>query len=108
MSSAPAITEANGVAPKPPRVTLRDLAARLTPNPALTIDGTLQIILSGIDNIDDEDLARALARANLAFELGGDPGPLSDEDWNGGEIVAKLQLIRGAKALKQALRMMEC
>jgi hypothetical protein len=107
MSSAPTIEAANGVTPEPPRpTTLRDLAARLTPNPALTIDGTLQILLSGIDNIADEDLARALACANASHLAGGQLPPLTDDEWKAGGIEEKLMLIRAAKALKHALRLM--
>jgi hypothetical protein len=95
----------NGQAVKPPPVTLRNLAMRLTPNPALTVDGTLQIILDGIEKIDDEALARALAQAN-ARQAGLDAPPITDEDWRGGDIHSKLQLLQAAKALKQALRQM--
>lgn len=97
------IAEANGVEAKLPPVTLRDLAARLTPNPALTVDGTLQVILDGIDRIDDEALARGLALAN-ARQAGLDAGPISDEQWRAGDIQSKLNLIRAARSLKEALR----
>lgn len=106
MAEARAIEAANGQAheaPKPASKTLRDLAARLTPNPARTIDGTLQIILSGIDNIDDETLARSLAHMN-ARAAGLDAGPISDEQWAKAEIGPKLDLLRAARSLKLALR----
>lgn len=84
---------------------LRGLAMRLTPNPALTVDGTLAIILDAIDRIPDEDLARALAHQN-ARALGMDAGPISDEAWRDGDIQSRLALIGAAKALKAALRVM--
>lgn len=96
------IAIANGAEIKWP-VTLRNLAQRLTPNPALTVDGTLQMILSGIDNIDDEALARALAHVN-ARQAGLDAGPITDEQWRDGGLEAKMALILAARALKQALR----
>jgi hypothetical protein len=90
---------------KPRSPTLFDLAARLTPNPAMTVAGTLSVILDGIDRIDDEALARALACAN-ARQAGLDAPPITDEQWRAGDIHSKLELIRAATALKEALRMM--
>lgn len=105
MSSAPAIEAANGIAPTPPAITLRDLAARLTPNPARTIDGTLQILLDGIDKIDNEALARALGHVG-ARESGLDAQPLTDEEWSAAPFEAKLRLMHSSKLLKLALREM--
>lgn len=86
-------------------VTLRDLAVRLTPNPAMTVEGTLQMILDGIERIDDEALARSLAHMN-ARQAGLAAEPLTDEQWRSGDIQSKLNLIRAARSLKEALREM--
>lgn len=91
--------------PKPASPTLFDLAVRLTPNPALTVHGTLEIILDAIEKIDNEALARALACIN-ARRSGLDAGELTDEQWKAGGINEKLVLINAASALKEALRLM--
>jgi hypothetical protein len=82
---------------------LRDLAERLTPNPARTVEGTLAVLLDGIDKLDDEWLARALAHVNARTE-GLDAAPLTDEQWKAGDIHSKVALLRAARSLKQALR----
>jgi hypothetical protein len=98
--------KANGHAILAPRVTLRHLAARLTPNPALTVDGTLQVILDGIDKLDEEELARSIARANKGQQIGGDPGPISDEQWSAADPAVKERLLEAAEAMKIGLRLM--
>jgi hypothetical protein len=92
---------------------LQDLAARLTPNPALTVAGTLAMILDGIDRLDDEQLARTLgyvvARNPGDFDESGkamDVEPMTDEQWLNADPVSKRQLILTAKAVKIALRHM--
>jgi hypothetical protein len=35
------------------------------------------VILDGIDRLDEEELARSIARANKGQQIGGDPGPIS-------------------------------
>jgi hypothetical protein len=103
--TAPTIEAANGETPKPPAVTLRDLAVRLTPNPALTVEGTLQMILSGIDNLPDEALARTLGHVGARL-AGLDADPVSDEQWRAADVKLKLQLMQNARAMKIALREM--
>jgi hypothetical protein len=98
--------KANGAAILMPPVTLRNLAVRLTPNPALTVDGTLQVILDGIDRLNDELLARSIARANKGQQIGGDPGPLTDEQWEGADPAVKGRLLEAAEAMKIGLRLM--
>lgn len=90
----------------PTGATLRHLAMRLCPNPALTVEGTLQIILSGIDQIDTDTLARSIARANKGQQIGGDPGPISDEHWAMAEPDVKARLVEAAEAMKIGLRLM--
>ena len=86
-------------------VTLRDLAQRLTPNPALTVDGTLQIILSGIEKLDDELLARTFCW--LANRLADrDSGPITDEQWAAEDLNLKVQLMQNVQVLKAAFREM--
>jgi hypothetical protein len=82
---------------------LNDLAKRLHKNPALTANGTLAIILDGIDRIPDEWLARSLAHVN-ARQQGLAVSPLSDEDWAKGDLQAKVRLLQAARSLKEALR----
>jgi hypothetical protein len=84
---------------------LRDLAVRLTPNPALSVEGTLAIILDGIDRLDDEMLARSLGHVG-ARQAGLDAQPLSDEQWAAADPATKQMLIHSARALKLALREM--
>lgn len=92
---------------------LRGLAARLTPNPALTTGGTLQIILDGIDRLDEDHLARTLgyvvAKNPDDFDGSGqgrDVEPLTDEQWAEADPLSKRQLLLTAKAMKIALRIM--
>lgn len=99
-------TKVNGAAILAPPATLRSLAQRLTPNPALTVEGTLQIILDGIDRIDATALARSIARANKAEQIGGDPGPITDEHWLAAEPAVRHRLMEAASAMKLGLRMM--
>jgi hypothetical protein len=91
--------------PDPMGEGLRSLAARLTPNPARTVAGTLAIILDGIDRIPDETLARAIGHVQ-ARDGGLDVGPLTDEMWQSADINVKLLLIKAAKAMKESLRRM--
>jgi hypothetical protein len=98
---------------KLPPVTLRQLAIRLTPNPALTVDGTLQIILDGVEKLDEELLARTLgyvvAKNPDDFDGSGqgmDVEPMTDEQWAAADPLSKHQLLLTAKAVKIALRMM--
>ena len=87
------------------RPTLRDLAARLTPNPARTVDGTLQVILDGIDRIDENDLARTIG--HVSARLAGLDAPLlTPEEWEEASESAKLQLLLNAQIMKIALRQM--
>lgn len=92
------------VFPKPPNG-LRQLAIRLTPNPARTVEGTMAIIADGIARIDDEEIARLLGFAS-AREQGLDVAPLSDADWELADPDVKLQLIYSAKALKAVLKLL--
>lgn len=85
---------------------LRALAIRLTPNPARTVDGTLEVILDGIDRIDEIKLARALGYAS-ARQQGLDVGPLSDAAWAAADPEIRRQLIYNAGAMKVALRLMK-
>lgn len=100
-----AIEVANGQAPKLPAVTLRNLAQRLTPNPALTVDGTLQMILDGVEKLDDDLLARAVCRMTDRLH-GRDTGLISDEQWDAEESTIKQQLLLHVGVFKSALREM--
>lgn len=84
---------------------LRPLAQRLTPNPAISVEGTLAIILDGIDKLDEEKLARALGYIS-AREQGLDVQPMTDIEWEAADLDVKLQLAYSARALKIALRTM--
>jgi hypothetical protein len=106
-----------GELPDQPGIILGDglhaLAERLTPNPALSVAGTLAMILDGIDRIDDEQLARTLgyvvAKNPGDFDGSGqgrDVEPLTDEQWAHADILSKAQLMLTAKAVKLALRIM--
>lgn len=94
-----------GFPPEKSASALRDLAARLSPNPALSVEGTLAIILDGIDRLDDEALARSLGHVG-ARQAGLDALPLSDEQWAKADPATKQMLIHSARALKLALREM--
>ena len=88
-----------------PRPSLRDLAIRLTPNPARTVEGTLQVILDGIDRIDDNSLARSIAHASARMS-GLDARLLTEEEWAVAEPENKRKLLFNTQIMKMALRQM--
>ena len=84
---------------------LRDLAIRLTPNPARTVEGTLAVIIDAIDRLDEESLARALGHVGARMQ-GLDAQPLTDERWAGADEQVKRSLMHNSVALKLALKEM--
>lgn len=99
------IEAANGQALKLPAVTLRNLAQRLTPNPAFTVHGTLQMILDGVEKIDNEALARAVCHMTDRLH-GQDTGPMTDEQWMAEDPRIREQLLLHVSIFKRALRAM--